>query len=199
MFKEQIAFYCKTLKLSHNMVENCNKIEAESHEEYLLKLLKLEVEHREISRKNRLLKNAGFYTLKTFEGYIFDEIKFPQELTLKDLKDCKFVEEKKNLIFYGNVGTGKTHLATAIGVEACKKGYNVKFFRTAALVNRLVEARKGGELSGFLKQLSKADLLMCDEWGYVPLDQEGAQLLFQVISDCYEQKSIIITTNLEFS
>jgi DNA replication protein DnaC len=97
------------------------------------------------------------------------------------------------------LGTGKTHLATAIGVEACKKGYNVKFFRTSALVNRLVEARKGGELSGFLKQLSKADLLMCDEWGYVPLDQEGAQLLFQVISDCYEQKSIIITTNLEFS
>ncbi|KUK08679.1 MAG: IstB domain protein ATP-binding protein [Caldanaerobacter subterraneus] len=131
------------------MVENCNKIEAESHEEYLLKLLKLEVEHREISRKNRLLKNAGFYTLKTFEGYIFDEIKFPQELTLKDLKDCKFVEEKKNLIFYGNVGTGKTHLATAIGVEACKKGYNVKFFRTAALVNRLVEARKGVNFLAF--------------------------------------------------
>ncbi|MEQ2128803.1 hypothetical protein QTP99_02150 [Caldanaerobacter subterraneus KAk] len=78
MLKVKIAFYCKTLKLSHNMVENCDKIEAESHEEYLLKLLKLEVEHREISRKNRLLKNAGFYTLKTFEGYIFDEIKFPQ-------------------------------------------------------------------------------------------------------------------------
>jgi len=97
------------------------------------------------------------------------------------------------------VGTGKTHLATAIGVEACRKGYNVKFFRTAALVNRLVEARKGGELSGLLKQLTKADLLICDEWGYVPVDREGAQLLFQVISDCYEQRSIIITTNLEFS
>ena len=92
-----------------------------------------------------------------------------------------------------------THLATAIGVEACRKGYNVKFFRTAALVNRLVEARKGGELSGLLKQLTKADLLICDEWGYVPVDREGAQLLFQVIADCYEQRSIIITTNLEFS
>lgn len=116
------------------MVENCNKIEAKSHEEYLLKLLKLEVEHREESRKNRFLKNADFYTLKTFEGYIFDEIKFSQGLTPKGLKDCKFVEEKKNLIFYGNVGSGKRHLATGIGVEACKKGYNVKFFRTAALV-----------------------------------------------------------------
>ncbi|MGB4570770.1 MAG: ATP-binding protein, partial [Tepidanaerobacteraceae bacterium] len=69
----------------------------------------------------------------------------------------------------------------------------------AALVNRLVEARKGGELSGLLKQLSKPDLLICDEWGYVPLDREGAQLLFQVISDCYERRSVVITTNLEFS
>jgi len=199
MLKEQIAACCKTLKLSHNLVENCDKIGAESHEEFLLKLLKLEVEHREASRKARLLRNANFYTIKTFDGYMFDEIKFPQGLTPGDLKDCKFIEEKKNLIFYGNVGTGKTHLATAIGVEACRKGYNVKFFRTAALVNRLVEARKGGELSGLLKQLTKADLLICDEWGYVPVDREGAQLLFQVISDCYEQRSIIITTNLEFS
>ena len=199
MLKEQIAACCKALKLSHNLVENCDKIEAESHEEFLLKLLKLEVEHREASRKARLLRNANFYTIKTFDGYMFDEIKFSQGLTPGDLKDCKFIEERKNLIFYGNVGTGKTHLATAIGVEACRKGYNVKFFRTAALVNRLVEARKGGELSGLLKQLTKADLLICDEWGYVPVDREGAQLLFQVISDCYEQRSIIITTNLEFS
>ena len=110
---------------------------------------------------------------------MFDEIKFPQELTPGDLKDCKFIEEKKNLIFYGNVGTGKTHLATAIGVEACRKGYNVKFFRTAALVNRLVEARKGGELSGLLKQLTKADLLICDEWGYVPVDGRGRNYYFR--------------------
>jgi len=94
------------------------------------------------------------------------------------LKDCKFVEEKKNLIFYGNIGTGKTHLATAIGVEACKKGLSVKFYRTAALVNRLREARKEGEISRILKALSKLDLLICDEWGYIPLDREGAQLLF---------------------
>jgi len=186
MLKEQIAACCKALKLSHNLVENCDKIEAESHEEYLLKLLRLEVEHREASKKDRLLKNAGFYTIKTFDGYIFDEIKFPQWLTPNDLKDCRFIEEKKNLIFYGNVGTGKTHLATAIGVEACRKSYNVKFFRTAALVNRLVEARKGGELSGLLKQLTKADLLICDKWGYVPVAREWVQLLFQVISDCYE-------------
>ena len=97
------------------------------------------------------------------------------------------------------MGTGKTHLATAIGIEACSRGKKVRFFRTTALVNQLNDAQKIGELSKFLKQLSKADLLICDEWGYVPLDRGGSKLLFQVISDCYEQKSVIITTNLEFS
>ena len=78
MLKDEIAACCKALKLSHNLVENCDKIEAQSHEEYLLKLLRLELEHRDASRKDRLLKNAGFYTIKTFADYIFDEIKLPQ-------------------------------------------------------------------------------------------------------------------------
>lgn len=199
MLREEIAACCKALRLSRNMAENCMYIKADSHEEFLLKLLKMELEHREKCRRARLIKNAGFYTVKTFDGYVFDEIRMPQGLTPEDLKTCRFIEEKKNLILYGNVGTGKTHLATAIGVEACNRGMNVKFFRTAALVNRLSEARKGGELSKLLKQLSKLDLLICDEWGYVPLEREGAQLLFQVISDCYEKRSVIITTNLEFS
>ena len=199
MLKDEIIACCKALKLGQSLVENYDKVEAESHEEYLLQILKLEVERRRANRKERRLKNAGFYAMKTFCGYSFDEVKLPYGLTPQDLKDCRFVEEKKNLIFYGNVGTGKTHLATAIGVEGCKKGLNVKFFRTAALVNRLAEAKRGGEVSRISKGLSKLDLLICDEWGYVPLDREGAQLLFQVISDCYERISVIITTNLEFS
>ena len=72
---------------------------------------------------------------------------------------------------YGNVGTGKTHLSIALGVEACKKGFEVRFFRTSALVNKLAELKKAGTLSVFLRNLSKADLLICDEWGYVPLDR----------------------------
>ena len=103
------------------------------------------------------------------------------------------------MIFYGNVGTGKTHLATAIGVKACSKGKVVRFFRTAALVNQLSNAQKKGELGQLLERLSKVDLLICDEWGYVPLDRDGSKLLFQVVSECYEQRSVIITTNLEFS
>ena len=114
-------------------------------------------------------------------------------------KKASFVDEKKNLILYGNVGTGKTHLAQAIGLEACKQNKVVRFFRTAALVNRLSEAQKKSELNAFMKTLMKADLIICDEWGYVPLDRDGSKLLFQVISECYEQRSVIITTNLEFS
>ncbi len=137
--------------------------------------------------------------MKTFDGYCFDEIRFPSELSVPALKTTAFIDEKKNLVLYDNVGTWKTHLATAIGIEACNRGKTVRFFRTAALVNKLNEVQKSGEISRFSKQLAKTDLLICDGWGYVPLDQAGSKLLFQVISDCYEQRSVIITTNLEFS
>ena len=91
-----------------------------------------------------------------------------------------FVDEKKNLILYGNVGTGKTHLAQAIGLEACKQDKVVRFFRTAALVNRLSEAQKKSELNAFMKTLMKADLIICDEWGYVPLDRDGSKFCFKL-------------------
>ena len=120
-------------------------------------------------------------------------------MTPEYLAKVAFVEEKKNLILYGNVGTGKTHLATAIGIEACRRGLRTGFYRTAHLVNRLSEAKKEGKLGKLMTSLGKLDLLICDEWGYVPLDREAAQLLFQIISDSYEQRSVIITTNLEFS
>ena len=197
--KTEIAECCRRLRLSRNIAAVCDQIEADSYQAYLLKIPKQEVLYRETTRKNRLIKQAGFYTLKTFDGYCFDEIRLPTELSINELRETTFIGEKKNLILYGNVGTGKTHLATAIGIEACNRGMAVRFFRTAALVNQLGDAQKKGELSRFLKQLSKVDLLICDEWGYVPLDRDGSKLLFQVISDCYEQRSVIITTNLGFS
>jgi len=195
----EIAACCKRLRLSKNIVENAKQIEAETHQEYLLKLLQSEILHREEARKDKLLKNAGFYTIKAFKSFIFDEITLPATVTVEYLRNCEFLKTKTNLVMYGNVGTGKTHLSTAIGVEACRSGIEVKFFRTAGLVNRLSESKKNGQLSSFIKKLVKADLIICDEWGYVPLDRAGAQLLFEVISECYEQKSIIINTNIEFS
>jgi DNA replication protein DnaC len=89
-------------------------------------------------------------------------------------------------------------MATAIGVAACYRGKKVKFYRTAALVYLLSEAKVKGELQRFMKRLGKTDLLICDKWGYVPFEKDGSQLLFQVISKCYEKRSAVITTNLEF-
>ena len=86
-----------------------------------------------------------------------------------------------------------------MGVQACSKEKKVWFFRTVTLVNELIQAKEEGRLGRLLKQLNKLDLLICDEWGYIPLDREGSQLLFQLIADCYEKRSVIITTNLEFS
>ncbi|MDI3543496.1 MAG: hypothetical protein PWP57_1101, partial [Candidatus Atribacteria bacterium] len=131
--------------------------------------------------------------------YSFDHIQIPASLTVEDIKKVEPVKRKENLILYGPVGTGKTHLATAIGVEACNQGQRVKFFRTASLVNQLIDAQTNGEMRKFMNQIEKCDLLIGDEWGYVPLEKGGVQLLFQVVSECYERRSIIITTNLEFS
>ena len=113
--------------------------------------------------------------------------------------NAKFVPKRENLILYGNVGAGKTHLAIAAGIAACDAGFRTRFWRTPALVNALAEAKSKGELSLFMRHFEKLDLLICDEWGYVPIDSLGSKLLFQVISECYERRSLIITTNLEFS
>ena len=196
---EEIAAACKELKLGKNIVTNMRKIDEPDNEKFLLKLLKMEIAHRAENRRQRNIKTAGFFTMKSFSGYEYDEVELPTTLTVEDIESIEFVRRKENLILYGNPGTGKTHLATAIGIKACMNDMRVGFFRTAGLVNQLVEYRNKGDLDKFFKKLSKLDLIICDEWGYVPLDKVGGQLLFQVISDCYETKSLIITTNLEFS
>ena len=190
---------CKKLKLGQNMVENAKKINADTHPEFLLKLFTKELEDRDIKRRNTYIKGARFDIEKTFEKYTFEGIKFPKSLTPDDLKSATFVPKRENLILYGTVGAGKTHLAIAVGMAACNLGYKTKFWRTPMLVNALTEAKSEGILSRFMKQFEKLDLLICYEWGYVPIDSDGAKLLFQVVSECYERKSLIITTNLEFA
>ncbi len=198
-YKEQIESYCRQLKFGSRIIKDIDIVKAETNEEFLMKLFQKEVEYRRSTRIARNLKGAGFYSMKTFEDYDFSAAKLPAGIDRDDVKNCSFTDEKKNLILYGNVGTGKTHMAIAIGVESCRQGKKVKFFRTAALVNKLADLKKTGSLQKFLQELSKTDLLICDEWGYVPLDRDGSRLLFEVISECYEQRSVIITTNLEFS
>lgn len=196
---EEIALCCKELRLRSNIVKNIKKIEETDKELFLRRLFQLEVKHRRHNRRLRNIKNAGFYTLKGFSNYVFDDIKLPDTLTVNTIIAGEFIQNKQNLIMYGNPGTGKTHLATAIGHTACKNDLKVGFFRTAGLVNQLLEAKRKNEFDIFLRKLDRLDLIIADECGDVPLDKEGSQLLFHVISECYERKSLIITTNLEFS
>ena len=199
MLTSEIAECCKQLRLNSNIVEMSGKIQAENNQEYLLKLLKSEILRRESSKKDKLLKNAGFYTIKSFEDFIFDEVTLPEAVTVEYLKNLEFIKSRTNIVMYGNVGTGKTFLSIALGVIACRYGIEVRFFRTSALVNKLAEAKRNNSLSALMKQINKAGLLIFDEWGYVPLDRIGAQLLFEVVSECYERKPLIINTNIEFS
>lgn len=196
---ELIRQYCKALRLGKHIYESYATITASDFADFLVQLLKSEVDHREVARKNRNLVSASFDVIKTFEGYEFNSVQIPNTLDVEALKSGTFIDKQENLILYGPVGTGKSHMATAIGVAACSRGKKVKFYRTAALVNQLSEAKANGELKRLMTQLTKLDLLICDEWGYVPFEKGGSQLLFQVISECYERRSVIITTNLEFS
>ncbi len=152
MIKKRISECCKKLRLSQNIAENYESIEADNQHEYLLKVLEHEANYREVTRVNRLINQAKFNTLKTFDDYIFDNIKIPSEISIDDLKTASFIDEKKNLVLYGNVGTGKTHLATAIGIEACKRSKKVLFFRTASLVNQLNQAKKKDMLGKLFKK-----------------------------------------------
>ena len=157
------------------------------------------MELREENKKNRLLRRAAFPAVKSFADYDYSHVTIPPAMTKSELENAAFVPGKQNLVLYGSVGTGKTHMAIAAGREACKRGHKTRFYTVAQLVLVLSGARRDGNLDRLLKDLNSLDLLILDEWGYVPIDSDGAQLLFRVIADSYEQKSLILTTNLEFS
>lgn len=199
MFEEEIIDCCRKLKLSRNLADMAQNTNGATNQEYLYKLLFSELKNREQVRVSKLINSAGFYSIKTFDSFRFDEVTIPSGLTQESLKSLDFIKEKKNIIMYGRTGTGKTMLSTALGVIACQKGIPVKFYRTASLVNKLSESKKAGTLSVLLKKLNNVSAIILDEFGYVPYDRTGAQLLFDYLSEIHEQKSIILNTNLEFS
>ena len=166
---------------------------------FLLHVLREELAARDRNRRARLFKHAHFPVYKTFATYEYGKVTFPPAFGREEMESCTFIKEHKNLILYGPVGTGKTHLATAIGVKACTMGLSVRFYSVTELVLKLSEARKKGSLERLMRDLSRQDLLILDEWGYVPVDRDGSELLFRVISTSYEQRSLVLTTNLEFS
>jgi DNA replication protein DnaC len=196
---EQINHLQKKLKLSQSLLEFYRSIEYESKDQFILELLQMLYNERNEKVIERNLKAARFTILKTFDGYSFKGIEFPDTLTTDALKALEFIGNGENLILYGGVGSGKTHMSIALGLTAIKAGKKVYFYTVHDLINHLVKAKEQQLLEKTMNKLLKADLLILDEWGYLPLHQEGARLLFEVISKCYEQKSIVITTNMEFS
>ena len=197
--KEAIIQLQKRMKLSSNIVPIYETIPYESKEQFVYDLLQKLYEERQLNIVERNMRQASFPGKKTLEAYDFSRVVFPERLTLDSLKNLDFLENQENLIFYGNIGAGKTHLGIALGIKAINRQKLVYFFTVHELVNKLINSREKGTYEQFMKKLRKAHLLVLDEWGYLPLHQEGARLLFEVISMCYEQRSLIITTNIEFS
>lgn len=193
----KLTTICRQLKLG-NLEELAEQVEFHNEKQYLADVLELALKQREARRIQRLIRQARFPAVKTFDGYQFDPITFPRGFTKEQLMSLEFIERKENVLCIGAVGTGKTHLAIALGVKACAQGKRVRFYRVSDLCAELVEHHRSGTLGKLLRQLEKVELLVLDEVGYIPLDKTASQLLFNIISTSYERQSIIVTSNLEF-
>jgi DNA replication protein DnaC len=169
-----------------------------SHLEYLDRLIEGEAAARQDRAMVRRIQAARFPVLKTLDAFRWDWPKKINRLQVQDLFRLRFIEEKSNVIFLGLVGLGKTHLATALGYSACQHGYRVLFANAIDVVNTLSAAQIKATLQSELKRYLSPDLLVLDELGYLPVDQRGADLLFQVLSQRYERGSIVLTSNKAF-
>ncbi len=198
-----LKHHLKALKLP-TMHSECEKIAARCAKEnvdhlgFLLQLCEQELLDRERRAADRRLKAAKFPNHKTLENFNFRDRPSVNKPMITELLRCAYVDKRENVLLVGNPGTGKTHLATALGIEACSRGKRVRFWRVTELVTQLMEAREERILTRMKAQLAKLDLLILDELGYVPASKLGAELLFDVISTAYERTSVIVTTNLPF-
>ena len=197
--------YLKTLGL-RAFRENYRKLaEAAAHsnlgyERFLLALAEQEVALRAANRRARLIKQARFPALKELADFDFSHLEDFRTRDLLHLADSlSFLERAEPVLMVGNPGLGKTHLATALGLAACRQGHKVRFFNTATLVNYLALAQQEYRLQKLIASLLKHRLIILDELGFIPFSSTGSHLLFQLCSALHEQVSLIITTNLTFS
>jgi DNA replication protein DnaC len=179
------------------MAALCAK-EKHSFETFLLRLCERELIERQQRATERRIKAAAFPTLKTLEGFDFGQQPGINASLIRELRVGEFIDRRENVLLIGNSGTGKTHLAIALGLSACQEGRAVRFFGVTGLVTAMLEAQEDRQLERLFKQLSRQDLLILDELGYVPFTKAGAELLFEVVSRAYERQSLIVTTNLPF-
>lgn len=198
-----LKHHLKVLKLPTILAE-CEKVAARcakdniDHLAFLLQLAELELIERERKSALRRLKAARFPTHKTLDNFDFAAQPSINKTLIGELMRCQWIDERSNVLMIGNPGTGKTHLATVLAMEACAKGKKVRFWRVTELVTTLMEARDERQLLRLRTRLSKLDLLVLDELGYIPASKVGAELLFDIISNAYERTSVMVTTNLPF-
>lgn len=174
---------------------SANKV---SHQEYLTCLLEQEVQARDESTKKERVLQAKFPMLKMLDAFEFEEIPSLNKSLVLKLFQGQYLQQAENIVLVGGQGTGKTHLAIALGIQACHDGKRVRFITVAELVHQLLEAKDEKQVFRYQQQLAKYDLLILDELGRTGCTQDGADLLFQVMNSRYERSSTIITTNLEF-
>jgi DNA replication protein DnaC len=198
-----LQHHLKALKLP-TMQRECEKTatrcatENVDHLAFLLQLCELELLDRERRAAERRLKAAKFPTHKTLDSFDFTAQPSLNKVLLTELLRGEYIDKRENVLLVGNSGTGKTHVAIALGIAACGQGRKVRFYRVTELITQLLEAREERVLLRLKSQLAKLDLLILDELGYVPASKVGSELLFDVISTAYERNSLVVTTNLPF-
>jgi DNA replication protein DnaC len=171
----------------------------EGYQDYLLALLEGEVLQREENAQKLRLARARFPVTKMLDSFDFTALPSLNKALVVELSRGSFIDRRENVIFIGSYGTGKTHLATALGVAACRQGKRARFYTAAGLINELLEAHAQLRISRLEAALAKCDLIILDELGFVPFSKEGAEALFTFCSSRYERGSLIITTNLDFA
>jgi len=171
----------------------------EPYEGYLLRLTEAEVTTRSANALAARIRAAGVPVVKDLDTFDFSALPAVPKQKVLELSRGAWVEEHSNCCLIGNAGTGKTHLATALGLAVCRLGRRVRFVTAANLVTQLEEAQQQHRLDRVLSQLERLDLLIIDELGYLSFSRGGAELLFQVFADRYERRSVLVTSNLAFS
>jgi len=171
----------------------------EAYESYLLRLTEAEVAARSANALAARIRAAGFPVLKDFDTFDFAACPSLPKQKVLELSRGEWIEQRFNGCLIGNAGTGKTHLATSLGLAICRLGRRVKFVTAAGLVTQLEEAQQQHRLDRLLSQLDRLDLLIVDELGYLSFSRGGAELLFQVFAERYERRSLLVTSNLAFS